>query len=211
MATWKQRSGWTFAIATSLLITALFVVPYLTLNEDGFFEEQRTVYLAHTFAIVGHVAGSAVALILGPTQFLSTLRRKGRVHIHRWLGRAYLAGVAIGGLFGLRMAFLAYGGWVARAGFLCLSLAWLYTGTQAFLAIRRRNVAAHRQWMTRNYALTFAAVTLRLWLGIAIATNLDFETAYQVVAWLAWVPNLAIVERHLRQQIHRPPVPIPAT
>jgi len=199
MATRRQRTGWSFVVLTSLLITLVFVIPYLTLNEDRFFEEQKQVYLSHTFAIVVHVAASAVALLLGPTQFLARFRRPGRAQIHRWLGRAYLAGVAVGGVSGLRMAFLAYGGWIARIGFVSLACAWLYTGYHALATIRRGEIQAHRRWMTRNYSLTFAAVTLRLWLGVAIATDLDFENAYRVVAWLAWVPNLLLIEHHLQR------------
>lgn len=43
-----------------------------------------------------------------------------------------------------------------------LALAWLYTGLRAYLAIRARDIAAHRCWMVRNFALAFASVTLRL-------------------------------------------------
>lgn len=36
------------------------------------------------------------------------------------------------------------------------------------------------------------AVTLRLWLPILIMIFVRFTPAYQVVAWLAWVPNLLV-------------------
>jgi len=48
--------------------------------------------------------------------------------------------------------------------------------------------------MVRNFALTFAAVTLRLWLPASIASGVAFEVAYPVVAWLCWVPNLVLAE-----------------
>jgi hypothetical protein len=44
------------------------------------------------------------------------------------------------------MAAHAFGGPAARLGFACLALAWLYTGAQAYLAIRARDIAAHRRW-----------------------------------------------------------------
>jgi HlyD family secretion protein len=40
-----------------------------------------------------------------------------------------------------------------------------------------RDIAAHRRWMVRNFALTFAAVTLRLWLPSAMASGVAFELA----------------------------------
>jgi hypothetical protein len=48
--------------------------------------------------------------------------------------------------------------------------------------------------MVRNFALTFAAVTLRLYLPLGFASGLRFEDFYPAVAWLCWVPNLLFVE-----------------
>jgi len=49
--------------------------------------------------------------------------------------------------------------------------------------------------MVRNFALTFAAVTLRLWLPASVASGIGFEVAYPAVAWLCWLPNLLVAER----------------
>ncbi len=95
---------------------------------------------------------------------------------------------------GLLIALQAYGGPAARLGFACLSLAWLYTGLRAYRAILARDLAAHRRWMVRNFALTFAAVTLRLWLPASVVSGVPFGLAYAVVAWLCWLPNLAVAE-----------------
>ena len=76
-----------------------------------------------------------------------------------------------------------------------LALAWLFTTAMAYLKIRQRDIQAHRSWMIRSYAVTFAAVTLRIWLGILMgALGWDFELAYQTVAWICWVPNLLVVQ-----------------
>jgi hypothetical protein len=48
--------------------------------------------------------------------------------------------------------------------------------------------------MVRNFALAFAAVTLRLWLPAAVVSGIAFEDAYPVIAWLCWVPNLLAAE-----------------
>ena len=180
---------------------SLAVVPqYLTVDETRMFSQQLDVYLANLTPIVGHVAGGAVALLVGPTQFIPAFRRKRSLAFHRWAGRVYLVGVAVGGFFGLWMAFLAYGGVVARAGFFGLSLAWLVSGVIAYRLILNRNLDLHRQWMIRNYALTFAAVTLRLWIGVALASGIEFDDAYPIIAWLAWVPNLLVVEWWLKRR-----------
>ena len=104
-------------------------------------------------------------------------------------------GVALGGAAGLTMAFHAFGGAVSRIGFAGLAVLWLYTGLRAYRAIRAGDVIAHRRWMIRNFSLTFAAVTLRLWLPAAMVAGFAFETAYPAIAWLCWVPNLLVAER----------------
>ena len=173
---------------------------YFTLNPEIYFPEQRAVYMAHTVAIIGHISGSLAALLLGPFQFLPRLRRKRWLSIHRWSGRVYLVGIAVGGLFGLYVAQMAYGGLVTHLGFTGLALFWLYSGYQAYRAIRRGDIQTHKRWMFRNYAATFAAVTLRLWLPLSMALGIDFTLAYRTIAWLCWVPNVLIVEWWLHQR-----------
>jgi len=68
----------------------------------------------------------------------------------------------------------------------------------ALAAIRRGDVTGHREWMVRNFALTFAAVTLRLWLPTLTAATGSFIEAYRTVAWLCWVPNAIVAEIILR-------------
>jgi hypothetical protein len=109
--------------------------------------------------------------------------------------------VLLGGIGGLVLATIATGGLVARVGFALLAVMWLASGAQAYLAVRRGDLVRHRRWMIRNFALTFAAVTLRLHLPVlTFGFNVPFDDAYAVVAWLAWVPNLVIAEWLLLEQ-----------
>lgn len=161
--------------------------------------DMRAAFEANRVTIYAHVYASSLALLLGPFQFWPRLRAA-RPAVHRWMGRVYLGvGVLVGGLAGLAMATVAFGGTAARLGFGCLALAWLYTGLRAYAAIRARDVASHRRWMIRNFALTFAAVTLRLYLPGSVASGISMEAAYPVIAWLCWVPNLAVAEWLLHQ------------
>ena len=154
----------------------------------------RDAFVANSLAIHAHVFASAVALALGPAQFSRKLRLR-RPQLHRWAGRVYLAvGVGVGGVAGLVMATHASGGSWARFGFGALALAWLSSGVLAYRAARAQSFAAHRRWMVRNFSLTFAAVTLRLYLPAAMAAGIRFELAYPVIAWLCWVPNLLLAE-----------------
>ena len=75
-----------------------------------------------------------------------------------------------------------------------LALCWVGTTWVAYLQIRRGNVDVHRAWMVRSYALTLAAVTLRIEIPLFLLSGISFEEAYPVIAWLCWVPNLLVAE-----------------
>ena len=68
----------------------------------------------------------------------------------------------------------------------------------------QRDIPAHRRWMTRSYALTTAAITLRIYLLIILTQNIPFVPAYRTIAWLCWIPNLLLAEFILikKQKMH---------
>ena len=76
-----------------------------------------------------------------------------------------------------------------------LAVLWLFTAGAAYVRIRAKQIESHKRWMIRNYALTFAAVTLRLWLiGLQALAGVPQLEAYITVAWISWVPNLLVAE-----------------
>lgn len=174
----------------SLLVATMLVYEFATEPSTSL----SPTYAGKHLGIYLHIFAAAVALFLGPFQFSARLRRK-LPHVHRWAGRLYLGvGVMVGGLAGLYMSLSARGGMPARTGFAAMASLWLYTGLQAYLSIRRGAIAEHRTWMVRNFALTFGAVTLRLWIPLAGAIGYPFEVSYPFIAWISWVPNLVVGE-----------------
>ena len=156
--------------------------------------QMRAAFEAHAFAIQAHIFASALALLIGPFQFSMRLRAA-RPVLHRWMGRVYLGvAVLLGGSAGLYMSLHAFGGLPGKLGFGCLALAWLYTGLRAYVSVRAGRIDAHRQWMIRNFALAFAAVTLRIYLPASFALRIPFELAYPVIAWACWLPNLLVAQ-----------------
>ena len=127
-------------------------------------------------------------------------RRKKRRTLHRWTGRAYAVAILIGGLSGFALAIGASGGLAATFGFGMLSILWIVTTAQAVRFAIARNFVAHRRWIIRSFALTLAAVTLRLYLPFfMIFGEMTYAQASVWVAWLCWVPNLALAEWWLRR------------
>lgn len=141
-----------------------------------------------------HALGGVGALLLGPIQFLSIIRTKAPV-IHRWTGRAYVLFVAIGAIGAVMLAMNPQGGAVTRFAFLMLAALWIVSTAMALFHALRRQFVVHRQWMIRSYALTFAAVTLRLGIpALMIGLGMTGEEAFQTVAWASWTLNLIVAE-----------------
>ncbi len=141
-----------------------------------------------------HIAGGVIALAVGPFQFPAAFRNR-HLTLHRWLGRGYLVAVLVGSIAGLGVALNAFGGPVSHAGFGLLAVLWFSTGAMAYIRARQLRFRSHREWMIRNFSLTFAAVTLRLWLPLLVgAFGLEFVTSYVTVSWLCWVPNVLVAE-----------------
>jgi len=103
-------------------------------------------------------------------------------------------------------AVVSLGGLVAHTGFFLFSLCWLGTAGLGLAAILRREIPVHREWLVRCYALTFAAVTLRIWLPVLTVASGSFDEAYRTVSWLSWVPNLMVAEWWIQKRCSIGPV-----
>lgn len=170
------------AYAGVILISPTFRTPFV-----------QNLFAHSPSAIAVHLAGGLVAIVLGAFQLNSWLRNR-YLSVHRWLGRMYVLAVAIGGTAGLILAINSYGGLVTHFGFGLMAVCWLGTTLTAYLAIRKGDVQAHRAWMLRSYAVTLAGVTLRIYLGLSVLLDIEFDNAYPALSWLCWVPNLLVVE-----------------
>ena len=150
--------------------------------------------------IVVHAGAASTALLLGILQFSGALRQRWP-GLHRACGWLYVLNCLVGGVSGVVLSAGVSSGPMAAAGFGVLGTMWIYVTMQGLLTARAKNFLQHRAWMIRSCALTFAAVTLRIYLPISQIAGIDFTTAYQYIAWLAWVPNALIAEACIRRCI----------
>ncbi|MBC3874026.1 DUF2306 domain-containing protein [Undibacterium sp. LX15W] len=156
--------------------------------------DMKTNFENHKLMVYLHIFASSIALLIGPLQFSKKLRAS-KPRLHRTLGKIYLCvGVLLGGVAGLLMAVFAYGGLGSNLGFGILAVLWLYTGARAYWAIRHGDVLAHQRWMIRNFSLTLAAVSLRIYLPLTLVFGWPFDIAYPIISWLCWLPNLLLAE-----------------
>ena len=194
------RVGWTFLALGAVLAALNAVLFMLGIGADPRFLDR---FLSDPVAGWVHTMGGGLASLIGPFQLWPGARARWR-RAHVWLGRVYVLAVASSALAGLHFARTSIGGPVASVGFTTLAVCWLWSVALAYVSIRRGLASRHRRWMIRNYALTFAAVTLRIQLGPLLLAGLSMEQTIAVVAWSCWIPNLLVVEAWLRQ---RPALP----
>ena len=69
--------------------------------------------------------------------------------------------------------------------------------------IRRGDIARHRAWMIRAYALAFGAATHVFTIGIGQAIFGDTELTNALMQGAGWLINLAIAERAIRRPARR--------
>ena len=220
----RRRKTWVLTTVLAAAV-AIGVLPnYLGLQSTSARVDVSNAAPWHYAVLLLHIAGSVIALAVGPWQFATAVRRRPR--LHRVLGRVYLfGGVLPGSLAGIVVAVLSTAGPTAWVGFSLLDVLWFTTAFLGWRAARTHRYGDHAAWMTRNYALTFAGVTLRLWFVILILAlqpllNGYFHgdgdalvaAAYLVTPWLSWVPNLIVGEALVaRLRSSRQPARVPAT
>jgi hypothetical protein len=145
-----------------------------------------------------HLATATPVVLLGWIQFIPALRRRWP-QAHPWVGRIYVGLVLLAAApSGLGLAFGAAGGWVAAVAFFIVCPLWWWVTWRAWRRILRRDIAGHERMMIRSYALSFGAVSLRLWMFV-MGGLLEWQTqwAYATCVWLAWGVNLLVAEAYI--------------
>lgn len=146
-----------------------------------------------------HISLGGLALLIGWTQFIEKFRNN-NINLHRNIGKVYIISVLLSSISGFYIAFFATGGLIASLGFMILAIIWLFSTLRAFLEIKNRSVKKHQKYMIYSYSACFAAVTLRLWLPVLTSVFNDFVTAYQIVAWLCWIPNIIVASFFIKRR-----------
>jgi uncharacterized membrane protein len=151
--------------------------------------------------VVVHIAAAALYAVLGAFQFSARLRRS-QPRWHRASGRILIAAglvVAVSGLWMTLFYTGAPGGDLLWAVRLVVGSAIAASIVLGFTAIRRRDIAAHRAWMIRAYALAVGAGTQVFTQGIgeALFGTSNLSTALSISS--GWVINAAVAEWVIRR------------
>lgn len=170
--------------------------------DNGFLltKTESVRYSVYLPAFYIHIATGSFVLITGVFQLSKWIRARYTAW-HRAAGKVYIFVILIfTAPSGLVMSLYANGGMAAGIGFALLALLWWLFTWKGFKNAMHKHWDVHREFMIRSYALTFAAVTLRLYSFFFALAGFRGESIYIIVAWLSWVPPLILIEIYLRQK-----------
>jgi uncharacterized membrane protein YozB (DUF420 family) len=157
-----------------------------------------------------HIVSASVYSVLGAFQFSAGFRRR-RPGWHRVSGRLLVVLGLVVALSALWLTvftpFFDGSGRLYQVLRLVFGSAMVLSIVLGFLAIRRRDVARHRAWMIRAYAIALAAGAQVFTLGIGEAIVGKGDTSNALFAGAGWVINLAVAEWVIRRRPARRVVP----
>lgn len=205
MASARNRSGrWVPAALLALAFIPVVIgsirVVQLLGGPEGIEPDRR--FDAAPAAVVVHVVASIMFTVLGAFQFPARTRRRHPAW-HRRAGRILvpLGLVVAGSALWLTLLYDRREG----TGDLLFSVRLLVgAGMGAcvllgFAAIRRRDIAAHRAWMTRAYALALGAGTQAFTVGFGEAIFGTGVVRTDLMMSAGWGLNLAVAELLIRR------------
>jgi hypothetical protein len=189
-----KRTITILAWAGIVTLAVAFVLKYVLFYYRHYDVASFDVYWPRRGWLFLHINGGALALLTGPWQFWTGLRQK-NLAIHRWTGRLFLLGVAMGIVGAVGLSVTTTFGWAFAVGIMGLASAWLVTTLMAYVSIRKGLVALHKEWMIRAYVVTFAFVTFRVLSDYGPTSRLQPENDKSItIAWACWVVPLAVTE-----------------
>jgi uncharacterized membrane protein len=183
----------------SAVPVAAGVARLLGLAGNPVISAENARFIAAPLPVIVHILGASLFSLLGALQFSTTLRQRSP-QWHRRSGRIVVASGVFTALSGLWMTVMypipqELQGDMLYAVRVFVSIAMLFAIYWAVTAAVRYDIATHRAWMVRAYALGQGAgmqvVVLLPWmLVIGTPTMLQRD----VLMSLAWLINLLVAE-----------------
>jgi uncharacterized membrane protein len=154
----RSRSKTFLWISLGLISLFVFITSEVLLVTDyPMYHAYRLQVIADRHLLIPHTLCGMIALLAGPIQFWSRFRQR-HLKFHRVLGRVYVFSVFVGAFTGIALA----AGRPGLPGTSMQAAAWIVCTTAAVITARNRQIAQHRQWMVRSYAVTFTFVSSRV-------------------------------------------------
>lgn len=153
-------------------------------------------YVKHALLISFHIIPGLLFLLLGPLQFVAVIRARWP-KIHRISGRVFIATGFMMALsaIAINILFPPFGGLFKSIAVYVFSVAQMVTLTIALRAILRRDIARHRAWMIRAFAIGLAISTMRIFFIPAyLLYGIPSDFTVGLGMWIGFLVNIAVAE-----------------
>jgi uncharacterized membrane protein len=152
-------------------------------------------FARHLALTLVHILLGGLFLVLAPLQFMPGMRRK-HLQLHRWSGRVLLICGLIIGVSALVMSYtMNIGGPNETAATTLYAIVFLICLVKAYLHIRRKQVARHREWMIRALGVGLGVATTRPIVGIFFAfRRLTPHEFFGIAFWLGFTITFLAAE-----------------
>jgi uncharacterized membrane protein len=152
-------------------------------------------FAKHLALTLVHILPGGLFLVLTPLQFMRSIREK-HLAIHRWMGRVLVICGLIIGASALVMSFrMNIGGPNETAATTLFAIVFLICLIKAYVHIRRKDVARHREWMIRAYGVGLGVATTRPIVGAFFAfRRLTPHEFFGIAFWLGFTITFLIAE-----------------
>ncbi|WP_158605928.1 DUF2306 domain-containing protein [Taibaiella sp. KBW10] len=140
-----------------------------------------------------HIFSIIVCLLAGLTQFSNQLLKEQR-NIHKIAGKIYVYNILLINVPAcFVLAIFSNGGLIGISGFIVQDLLWAYVTVVAIMAIRKKNIIRHRNYMVLSYAITTTALTFRIIKHLFYEEHLfSYSLFYGLNVWVSLLINLGI-------------------
>ena len=161
-------------------------------------------FARHAALTFVHILPGALFLGLATVQFAHSFRQK-HFGLHRWLGRMLVITGLIVGTSALVMSFrMNIGGPNETAATTLFAIVFLICLIRAYLFIRRKEVAPHREWMIRAYGVGLGVATTRPVVGMFFALGrLTPREFFGIAFWLGFTTTFLAAEAWIDYTRHR--------
>jgi uncharacterized membrane protein len=152
-------------------------------------------YYTHPYLTLLHIVPGFLFMTLGPLQFMPAIRNRW-LRFHRWCGRIFLVASLVGVLSALAFVPMlpVFGNFSARVAVVFGATLFLISIVKGYLHIRRFEIAQHREWMIRTFAIGLGIATFRVLLPVLMLFGASFTEAWDTVVWLGFAVNLVVAE-----------------
>ncbi|MFV2056986.1 MAG: DUF2306 domain-containing protein [Thiohalomonadales bacterium] len=153
-------------------------------------------YVEHSLISTLHLIPGMIIMLLAPLQFVPGVRNRWP-SLHRWSGRLLVFSGILVAVSAITMAsiFPVIVNHVSTAANITFSITFIAALCIALHAIFHRDIARHRAWMIRAYAIALTPAIMRIFFsGLYLILGEEFMGYLPVLIWSTFLFDIAMAE-----------------